>query len=234
MGVYVLTITCLLTISLGAWVYGSARISSGMFINAQCHIDDKRSIQLTFDDGPDPIITRKVMDVLERHGHRGIFFVIGEKVEQHPEIVREITQRGHQIGNHTYSHNPFGYLRGANWLRREIERCDSAILQACGMRPQYFRPPLGICPHYLRRVLQQTDKQCIGWSVRSLDTMNQPREQVLNRVIKHIHGGAIILLHDRLPHADTLADYILSYWQSSLEANNSPTTYDTVSTAPNV
>lgn len=198
---------------LAVWVYASATISSGIFIDAQCEIEPSEGILLTFDDGPDPVMTPKVLDVLDRHGQKAIFFVIGEKVEAHPEVVREIARRGHQVGNHTYSHSPYGNFLGREHLEEEIRKCGDAIESACGVRPTLFRPPLGISTHYMSSALKNTGYRAVGWSVRSFDTCDDPREEVLGRVVKDLKPGAIVLLHDRLEKADWLADKVLSEWE---------------------
>lgn len=199
---------------------GAADIGSGIFADAICHLPADRGrlpftipigqpILLTFDDGPDPDVTPRVLDVLDRHGHKAIFFLIGAKAEAHPEIVREIVRRGHIVGNHTYAHSPWANFLGARHLVADIERTDAAIERACGVRPSLFRPPLGVSPHFLRRVVRRTGHAVVGWSVRSLDTKGEPQEVVLRRIGRKLRPGAIVLLHDRLPGADILAEATL-------------------------
>lgn len=205
----------------GVFAYGAACIRSGIFVRAICRLPPDRSllpfrlpdeqrILLTFDDGPDPEVTPRVLDVLERHGHRAIFFIIGSKAEAHPDLVREIVRRGHIVGNHTYAHSPWANFLGSRHLIRDIERTDDAIEKACGVRPKLFRPPLGVSPHFLRKVVRQTGHVVVGWDVRSLDTRLEPRDVIMSRIAKGLHSGSIVLLHDRLPGADSLAEATLS------------------------
>lgn len=200
---------------------GAADIRSGIFAKAICHLPaDRRHlpftipagqpILLTFDDGPDPDVTPRVLDVLDKHGHRAIFFVIGSKAEAHPELVREIVRRGHVVGNHTYRHSPWANFLGARRLLADIRRTDAIIEKACGVRPVLFRPPLGVCPHFLSSVVRQSGHAVVGWSVRSLDTRGEGREVVIRRIRRKLRRGAIVLLHDRLPGADRLAAATLS------------------------
>lgn len=200
---------------------GAADIRSGIFAKAICHLPadrrhlpfalpDGQPILLTFDDGPDPDVTPRVLDVLEKHGHRAIFFVIGSKAEAHPELVREIVRRGHVVGNHTYRHSPWANFLGARRLLADIRRTDAIIEKACGVRPVLFRPPLGVCPHFLSGVVRQSGHAVVGWSVRSLDTRGEDREVVIRRIRRKLRRGAIVLLHDRLPGADLLAEATLS------------------------
>ncbi len=203
-----------------AWVYAAARIDCGIFIDAQCSIAPQEGILLTFDDGPDAEVTPRVLDVLDKHGHKAVFFVVGAKAARHPEIVREIAARGHQIGNHTYSHSPYANFLGAKHLRREIEEADEAIAAATGVRPTLFRPPLGISTHFMRRVLLATGHKAMGWSIRSLDTCRGPRQAVLDRVVRRLRPGNIVLLHDRLEGAEWLADKILEAWERDTDRSN--------------
>lgn len=207
-------------LALCAWVYAAARIDCGIFIDAQCSIAPQEGILLTFDDGPDAEVTPRVLDVLDKHGHKAVFFVVGAKAARHPEIVREIAARGHQVGNHTYSHSPYANFLGARHLRREIEAADEAVAAATGVRPTLFRPPLGISTHFMRRVLLATGHKAMGWSIRSLDTRRGPRQAVLNRVVRRLRPGGIILLHDRLEGAEWLADKILEAWERDTDRSN--------------
>lgn len=207
-------------LALCAWVYAAARIDSGIFIDAQCSIAPQEGILLTFDDGPDAEVTPRVLDVLDKHGHKAVFFVVGAKAARHPEIVREIAARGHQVGNHTYSHSPYANFLGSKHLRSEIEATDKAIAAATGVRPTLFRPPLGISTHFMRRVLLATGHKAMGWSIRSLDTRRGPRQAVLDRVVRRLRPGSIVLLHDRLEGAEWLADKILEAWERDTARSN--------------
>lgn len=211
-------------LTLCAWVYASAQIGSGIFIDAQCTIAPQDGILLTFDDGPDAEVTPRVLDALDKHGHKAVFFIVGAKAERHPELVREIAARGHQIGNHTYSHSPYANFLGAKHLRREIETADKAIAAACGIRPALFRPPLGISTHFMRRVLLATGHKAMGWSIRSLDTRRGPRQAVLDRIVRRLRPGNIVLLHDRLDGAEWLADKVLEAWERDFAPTDTQTT----------
>ncbi len=207
-------------IGLAIFAYGVSDIRSGILVNAICRLPQNKSslpfslpegqkILLTFDDGPDPETTPLVLDVLQRHHHRAIFFLIGEKVERHPEIVKEIVKCGHIVGNHTWRHSPWANFRGSSHLEREISKTDDAIERACGIRPTLFRPPLGVTPHFLRSLMRKTGHTVVGWDVRSLDTRDVPRSKVLRRIESRMRDGSIILLHDRLKGAEWIADSVL-------------------------
>lgn len=200
-----LIITLLLIIALGIVVYGSAVISSGIFVRAVCKLKAKDKVLLTFDDGPDPQNTPKVLDALDECGAKAIFFVVGKSAAKHPELIREIARRGHLIGNHTYNHSPYANFFGERHLELEIGACDDVVLAALGERPEkpLFRPPLGVTTHYMSRVLRKTGHTPFAWSVRSLDTLrSKSREWVVERVSRQLEGGSIVLLHDRMERAD--------------------------------
>ena len=204
-----LTLAAIGVIATAAWIYGAARIGSGVFIKAQCHTKSGSGILLTFDDGPDPQTTPKVLDTLDKHGAKAIFFVIGEKAESHPDLVREIIRRGHIVGNHTMRHSHYANFLGRRHLESEIRPADAAIEHACGIRPRLFRPPLGISTHFMATALRHTGHSAVGWSIRSFDTRNEPRQRVLQRILRQLRPGAIVLLHDRMVGAEWLADEVL-------------------------
>ncbi len=223
----ILLIIIILAIAILA--YGSANIKSGILVNAVCHTPDSRlssspvknenDLLLTFDDGPDPLLTPRVLDTLDRHNRRAIFFLIGEKVDKYPDLVKQIVQRGHAIGNHTYHHDPLNNFRGAKHFQQEITLCSDAIQRACGQRPTLFRPPIGITTHFTRPLMKKLNLTCVGWSIRSFDTRQESRDKVFRRVKHQLKPGAIILLHDRMQEADTLAERILSAWENMKEKN---------------
>ena len=195
---------------LGVLVYGSASIHSGFYVKAVCKRDDE-AVSLTFDDGPDPEMTPKVLEVLRRHGVKATFFVIGEKVQAHPEIVRQIVEEGHSIGSHSWSHDWRTNLGFAIEHSEQIRKALLAIKDACGVTSGMYRPPMGVTTPHLRTAVRWTRVKVIGWNVRSFDTvMKRSREEVAAKVIAKTRPGSIILLHDRLQEADRLADMIIS------------------------
>ena len=126
-------------------VYASASISSGVYLKALCKGSPARkAVALTFDDGPDEVMTPKVLDVLKRHGVQAMFFVVGEKAEKYPEIIRRIKEEGHEIGCHTFTHSPFFPLRAKEYVMAEIAMTDDVALLHTGSRMRFFRPPFGV------------------------------------------------------------------------------------------
>jgi len=158
-----------------------------------------RSVALTFDDGPDPIDTPRLLDILREKGVKATFFVIGKRADQHPEIVRRAREEGHLIANHTWSHpNLFCFLTPGR-LRAEIERGSASIQRSCGLTPIYFRSPVGLRHPLLDPYLKQRKLEFISWRIRSFDTVIKKSSTLARRILNKTAGGDIILLHDRLP-----------------------------------
>lgn len=195
--------------------YGSFSISSGIYLRSLCRQSSTNDeIAITFDDGVDPIITPKVLAVLDRYGAKATFFIIGSKAEKYPEIVREIERRGHNIGNHSFHHNGRFPLQSSDSIIAEITKC-TEVLESILKRPiTLFRPPFGITNPMVGKGVRRCGLTSIGWSIRSLDTLGHPLERVAKRVIRQIEAGKIILLHDNREGAEILLDKILTYTES--------------------
>lgn len=153
-------------------------------------------IALTIDDGPDPEVTPRVLDLLDAHGARASFFVIGELVRQHPSLAREIVARGHSVENHTEHHLKTFSLRGPRWLAREIAAAQETISGVCGVTPRFFRAPAGLRNPFLEPVLARLDLQLAAWTRRAYDTRNGDAQAVTDRLLRGLAGGDILLLHD--------------------------------------
>ncbi|MBP5366111.1 MAG: polysaccharide deacetylase family protein [Bacteroidales bacterium] len=188
-------------------VWGSACISSNMFVKAQCALTDKRKVLLTFDDGPDERFTIAALDALKRLNIKALFFVIGEKAAQHPDLIRLIKADGHAVGNHSYHHNPKYLFGSKNQILNELQQTNN-ILRENGIETAYFRPPLGVTNDALAWAIKQLKYKTIGWNIRSFDTRREPREIILSRVVRQLTGGNIVLLHDRVEHVDWLIEQI--------------------------
>ncbi|HEY3252834.1 MAG TPA: polysaccharide deacetylase family protein, partial [Polyangiaceae bacterium] len=156
-----------------------------------------RGVALTFDDGPHPVTTRAVLELLRAHDARATFFVLGHKVEAHPDVVREIHAAGHTLGIHGFQHDRLFSFRSPGYARAQIERTRRAIAEACGVAPSLFRPPVGFASYRTFRGAEQAAVRVIAWSVRSLDGLRSADPaRVAQRVIEHLEDGAIVLLHD--------------------------------------
>jgi peptidoglycan/xylan/chitin deacetylase (PgdA/CDA1 family) len=153
-------------------------------------------VALTFDDGPDPRVTPRVLDILERHGARASFFCIGEKVERWGGLTAEIARRGHRVENHTFAHlKRFSVLPPAA-MAREIDRAQEAIGRAVGRTPRLFRPPAGLRNPWLDPLLAARDLELVTWTRRAYDTVSGRPGRVVARLLAGLGAGDILLLHD--------------------------------------
>jgi peptidoglycan/xylan/chitin deacetylase (PgdA/CDA1 family) len=161
-----------------------------------------RGVALTFDDGPDPETTPKVLDALDAANARGTFFVIARKAEAHPDVVREILRRGHAVGLHSYAHDRLFSLRGEKTVRADLERGIRALEAITGERPRLFRPPIGHTNPIIARVADALDLVVVGWTVSGRDGVRANAERVAARVSSRLEDGAIVLLHDASERGD--------------------------------
>jgi len=156
----------------------------------------RREIALTFDDGPDPVTTPKVLDLLDARSARSTFFCVGRKVAAHRDIAAEIARRGHRVENHSYRHrNAFWFLPPAS-LRDEIERTQEAIASATGRTPRLFRAPAGIRSPLLEPALARAGLDLVAWTRRGFDTVSGRADRILARLVRGLAAGDILLLHD--------------------------------------
>lgn len=159
-------------------------------------VTDQPEIWLTIDDGPDETDTPRILDLLEKNGARATFFLVGERAARLPHLVEEILKRGHAIGHHSHTH-PAGtfWCASPGRLQREL---DDALnfFAAHRLRPQWFRAPAGIKNLFLDRALRERALACVGWSVRSWDTVRRDPRRVVDGVMRRIRPGAIVLMHE--------------------------------------
>src|ERR1700730_12720555 len=156
-------------------------------------------IAMTFDDGPSQKLTPKLLDLLAAHHIKATFFVIGQNVVDHPEVVQRAIREGHEIGNHSWSHPNLGKMSDEN-VRRELQKTDDAIKSAAGVRPTLMRPPYGsITAHEKKWIHADFGYQIILWDVDPLDWKRPGPTAVCNRILKETRAGSIVLSHDIHP-----------------------------------
>jgi len=162
------------------------------------HVDEPY-IALTFDDGPSATLTPKLLDLLAAHHIKATFFVIGENIAEHPEIVARAAREGHEIGNHSWSHPNFGKMSDEN-VRSQLRRTDDAIRSATGNRPTLLRPPYGsITAREKHWIHDEFGYRIILWDVDPYDWKRPGPAVVRNRILKETHRGSIVLSHDIHP-----------------------------------
>jgi peptidoglycan/xylan/chitin deacetylase (PgdA/CDA1 family) len=154
-----------------------------------------RLAALTFDDGPDPVHTSRVLDILKGEGVMATFFLVGRRVAEAPEIARRMVTLGHDLGNHTWSHRSL-WLCGPRRTEREIVRGHEAILEAAGTAPRFFRAPWGMANLAMFPVLRRLRTPCVSWTVQAEGRRPAAPEVQSHRVSARVKPGAILDLHD--------------------------------------
>jgi peptidoglycan/xylan/chitin deacetylase (PgdA/CDA1 family) len=167
-----------------------------------CNVEGM-AIAITFDDGPNPELTPRLLDMLKERGLKATFFVVGQNVEEYPGIVTRMASEGHEVANHSWSHPALTKL-GIESFRKQIENTNQAIAKATGKRPVLMRPPYGATSLTLnRRLNEQFGLKVILWSVDSLDWKYRNSNRVCNAIVQNTRPGSIILAHDI--HTTTIA-----------------------------
>jgi peptidoglycan/xylan/chitin deacetylase (PgdA/CDA1 family) len=163
-----------------------------------------KAVALTFDDGPDPMTTHRLLKMLKAHQVKATFFVTGQKALAHPELIRAILRDGHTVGNHSFSHNAFSVFKGPRVLYREIARTQK-VLARLGVAPLVYRPPVGITYPMLGRVLSRLDLLAVNFSCCARDWGNRRVQGMSGRILKRVRAGDIVMLHDLRPAKKTCA-----------------------------
>ena len=162
-------------------------------------VDGAGCVALTFDDGPDPVDTPKLLDLLKEKGVKATFFVVGKRADQYPQIVRRAWSEGHLVANHTWSHYSLFCFLTPRRLRAEIERGTESVRRSCGFRPRLFRSPVGLRHPLLSPYLKDAGLEYVSWTIRTRDTLTANSDVLARRILNHAASGDIILMHDRLP-----------------------------------
>lgn len=198
-------------IFLGIEFYGAYFIHSNFHLKAICKGRTlNHQVAITFDDGPSEE-TSSILDVLKEFKTPATFFLIGNKISSHPEIVKRIDSEGHVIGNHSYSHGFFIDFQLTKGFIEEIEQANKEIEKVIGKKPLFFRPPYGVTTPSIGRAIKKLNMHAIGWNIRSLDTSIADKKEVLKRIQKRVQPGSIILLHDTLKTNANLVRELIQY-----------------------
>jgi peptidoglycan/xylan/chitin deacetylase (PgdA/CDA1 family) len=165
--------------------------------------DGAQGVALTFDDGPHPTWTPRVLEILRQRGATATFFVIGQKAEAHPEVVRALVRAGHAVELHSHAHDRLFSLRSTGRVRADLERGRAAIEALTGSRPTLFRPPIGHTSPPIARAVEALDLTVVGWTVSGHDGLASahPRD-VVTRLRSGLRDGAILALHDAPERGD--------------------------------
>jgi peptidoglycan/xylan/chitin deacetylase (PgdA/CDA1 family) len=151
---------------------------------------------ITIDDGPDPEVTPRVLDLLDRYRAKVTFFCIGERAARHPELCWEAVRRGHSVENHSQRHLHHFALLGIGAMAREVEAGQETLAAITGQRPCFFRAPAGLRNPLFDPVRARYGVQLVSWSRRGFDTREGDAQRVAARLLRGLRGGDILLLHD--------------------------------------
>lgn len=175
---------------------GSTLIGLNFYFFSYCKTKtNEKVIALTFDDGPHPVITPKLLDILEKHEAKATFFCLGKNIAENNSITKQTDKNGHLIGNHTFTHSKWFDLFSAKKMAAEIKATNKEIEHTIGKKPALFRPPYGVTNPSLKKALEKTNMFSIGWSLRSFDTVRD-KQKVLNKLKSKTKAGGVVLLHD--------------------------------------
>jgi peptidoglycan-N-acetylglucosamine deacetylase len=153
-------------------------------------------VALTFDDGPDPDVTPAVLDLLDAHAAKATFFCIAERARRHPALCAEIVRRGHSVQNHSDRHAIGFAFSGLAGFERELGTAQAVLRGISGETPAYFRAPAGLRNPLLGAVLARNRLQLVSWTRRGFDTVQRRPERVLQRLVRGLAAGDILVLHD--------------------------------------
>lgn len=204
-------ILCLLLYS-AIIAYAAANIQFNFFIKAINFKQNpsEKTICITFDDGPDPVYTRQILEILEAFNVKASFFLIGKKIANQEALVKQMHNSGHLLGNHSFYHTNTFMMQPKNTIANEIKQTNEAIYTATGRYPLVFRPPFGVTNPRIARAISLLKLHVLGWNVRSLDTKNESPEITLQRIIKKCKPGSVVLLHDTMANTpEVLPKFLL-------------------------
>jgi len=182
----------------GLIVAGVVLQGSGIFARPLMAVRTARpELALTFDDGPDAEITPAVMAALEAGGHRGTFFVVGERAAAQPALTADIARRGHGLENHSLRHAYTTNLRSPKALAEELRQASEIVARATGAAPRWFRPPVGLLSPRIAEGVRRAGLELVGWTASARDGVARRQVQdAVRRLERHLVPGAILVMHD--------------------------------------
>jgi peptidoglycan-N-acetylglucosamine deacetylase len=177
----------------------------------------RNDVLLTIDDGPHPEHTPAILEILDQHGIKALFFLVGERAAEHPELVRQIVARGHEIGNHTQTHpaTTFWMLRPPR-MWQEIAGCQETLAALCPESPpRFFRPPAGHHNAFTALTARALGLRMMLWSARGFDGVVQDVPAITRRIASRLQPGAIVLIHEATPVAAEVARQVAAMIKAS-------------------
>lgn len=156
---------------------------------------DEPVVSITFDDGPNPHATPRILDTLKREGVHATFFVLGKHAERWPELVRRMADDGHQLANHGYWHRKL-HRRSPAYVRDDLMRGTEMVERITGMYPRFFRAPHGFRNPWVTPIARSLGQRTVGWSLGVWDSARPGVDEITRRALDGTHPGSILLLHD--------------------------------------
>lgn len=155
----------------------------------------KKYVALTFDDGPHPTRTQKLLNILDKYNVKATFFMLGKNANAYPALVKEVASKGHEVANHSYNHPNLAKLSYDN-VMKELTSTDQAIINSGVQKPKFVRPPYGSFNDNVKKAIKNNGQTMVNWSVDTLDWKYRNTASIMSYVKQQVHPGAIILMHD--------------------------------------
>lgn len=184
-------VCCVILILLFYFAYAKLETLSALSGSYYMVHTEQKVVALTFDDGPDPPFTEPILDILKAKNVKATFFVIGENVHQNPSLLLRMVKEGHEIGNHSFTHN-----NNQGKLINEIQQTDREVYTATGIHTHFYRPPGGFASNTLVKAINNQGYIFTLWSIDSKDWRRPGVDRIIKNVVSNISPGSIILLHD--------------------------------------
>ncbi len=181
----------------GIVFYGCYNVGSNFFIKIICSANtDKNEIAISFDDGPATNYTPEILQILNKENIKATFFCIGKRISGNENILIQIKEQGHIIGNHSYSHHFWFDMFSSKKMLADMKMMDDETEKITGLKPVLFRPPYGVTNPNLKKAIINGNYTPVGWSVRSMDTVTKDERKLLSKINNAIKPGAVFLFHD--------------------------------------
>ena len=177
------------------------------------------SVAFTFDDGPTPEVTDRIIEAFEKRNWQATFFQIGEKVKRYPDLARRVAQGGHEIGNHTMHHVRCGLLEADETLREEVESTQKIFNEILGGQPKWFRPPFGSLRLDQGETISDLGMGLAYWNGNPRDWKRPGVDQIVRQTSSYLYSGSIIVMHDaHMQTADAIEKLLYKVEKMGLRA----------------
>lgn len=179
----------------GSVAHGAFHRNSSIFGRVRTRVDEADAVALTFDDGPNPDATPRILDALGERGAHATFFVLGRHADRWPALVKRMANEGHTLGNHGWYHRKL-HFKSPRYVREDLELGTRAIESACGVTPRLFRAPHGFRSPWVTSIARELGQDTVGWSLGVWDSAMPGVGAIVERTVSGARSGSILLLHD--------------------------------------